>query len=312
MIRSDVKTVSDRCEMAVPRLMEDWGLDGSGGIRRTEGSGVNPSFSVADRHVIRFNTRDYAIPKFRRELRAYGRLGERVPVPAVRFLDESRERVPYDVIALEKLPGEALAEAWKEASVERRRVWARQAGGVLAKIHACGFDFFGEVWCGEFQRWSTSVKAKLKGYLREARSARILKKDDTDVIRQVVEAQTGLLEEVERPVLVHGDFHRGNLLVNGGELTGVVDFEWCMAGDPEWDLATLQEGREFRGDARKAFEEGYGRRLDASGAVARRRAVYSLIRDVAVLSMAHRQWSDETCNERLEDIRERVEALRAG
>jgi aminoglycoside phosphotransferase (APT) family kinase protein len=39
------------------------------------------------------------------------------------------------------------------------------------------------------------------------------------------------------PVLVHGDFRIGNLLVAEGGLTGVIDWEFCHEGDPVEDLA---------------------------------------------------------------------------
>lgn len=53
------------------------------------------------------------------------------------------------------------------------------------------------------------------------------------------------------PVWVHGDITAGNLLVQHGELSAVIDFGCCAVGDPACDLAiawTL-----FDGDSRAAF-----------------------------------------------------------
>ena len=41
------------------------------------------------------------------------------------------------------------------------------------------------------------------------------------------------------PVLVHGDFRMGNLLINEAGLTGVLDWELCHLGDPHQDLAYI-------------------------------------------------------------------------
>ena len=38
-------------------------------------------------------------------------------------------------------------------------------------------------------------------------------------------------------VWVHGDLHPANVVVTGGTLSGVIDFEDMFAGDPAWDLA---------------------------------------------------------------------------
>lgn len=43
------------------------------------------------------------------------------------------------------------------------------------------------------------------------------------------------------PVLLHGDFRPKNLLWQGDTLVGVVDWAFCTAGDPYYDLAILRE-----------------------------------------------------------------------
>lgn len=55
------------------------------------------------------------------------------------------------------------------------------------------------------------------------------------------------------PVWLHGDVDAGNLLVEGGRLSAVIDFGSSGVGDPACDLAiawTL-----FEGESRKAFRE---------------------------------------------------------
>ena len=54
-----------------------------------------------------------------------------------------------------------------------------------------------------------------------------------------------------KPVWVHGDVAAGNLLVQGGRLSAVIDFGCCAIGDPASDLViawTL-----FEGESREAF-----------------------------------------------------------
>ncbi len=43
---------------------------------------------------------------------------------------------------------------------------------------------------------------------------------------------------IKKSFLVHGDLSNpGNILVRGGNVTGVVDWEWSLAGDPAWEFA---------------------------------------------------------------------------
>jgi aminoglycoside phosphotransferase (APT) family kinase protein len=41
------------------------------------------------------------------------------------------------------------------------------------------------------------------------------------------------------PVWIHGDLHPGNLLINGGRLSAVIDFGDLAAGDPATDLSVI-------------------------------------------------------------------------
>jgi aminoglycoside phosphotransferase (APT) family kinase protein len=69
-----------------------------------------------------------------------------------------------------------------------------------------------------------------------------------------------LLHECTRPVLCHNDLHTSNLLAKTTEgtvrLSGVLDFEGALAGDPLMDVAkALYYVNE---ENRRALLEGYG------------------------------------------------------
>lgn len=42
--------------------------------------------------------------------------------------------------------------------------------------------------------------------------------------------------------LIHGDFGSGNILIDHGRLSGVIDFSGCGPGDPLYDFASLAAG----------------------------------------------------------------------
>ena len=44
--------------------------------------------------------------------------------------------------------------------------------------------------------------------------------------------------ERESPAVCHGDFHPSNIMVNNGEVTGVIDWPGAAFADPELDVAT--------------------------------------------------------------------------
>jgi aminoglycoside phosphotransferase (APT) family kinase protein len=72
-------------------------------------------------------------------------------------------------------------------------------------------------------------------YLREA-LAQLEGRADTTAITAVWEEALRLPEYGGPPVWAHGDLMAGNLLVDGGRLTGVIDFGTVGVGDPAVDL----------------------------------------------------------------------------
>ncbi len=103
--------------------------------------------------------------------------------------------------------------------------------------------------------------------------------DDDDLVDWVRRAARvlGRLQELTRhddgTVLVHGDLWLGNLLVDGDEITGVVDWTSARRGSPEIDRAflvssldhRLELDRELRSRVAAARDEGLGDPLRRPG-----------------------------------------------
>lgn len=58
------------------------------------------------------------------------------------------------------------------------------------------------------------------------------------------------------PVWLHGDLHAGNIIVDGGRISAVVDWGDICAGDPACDLSVAYSM--FSGESRTAFLDAYG------------------------------------------------------
>ncbi|MGF1505403.1 MAG: phosphotransferase family protein [Anaerolineae bacterium] len=63
-------------------------------------------------------------------------------------------------------------------------------------------------------------------------------------IPELTEAIDGLMsraydvQETE-PVVIHGDYHFLNALMKDGQITGIIDWEYCALADPRWDVANV-------------------------------------------------------------------------
>jgi hygromycin-B 7''-O-kinase len=67
-------------------------------------------------------------------------------------------------------------------------------------------------------------------------------------VRDYVRKRRELVDPDRSPhKLIHGDLHGSNILVDGSEPLGIVDFNDAMIGDPHYDLVSLHL-KAFRAD----------------------------------------------------------------
>ncbi|WP_297510067.1 phosphotransferase family protein [uncultured Caulobacter sp.] len=137
-----------------------------------------------------------------------------------------------EAYVMRRLEGETLGRriVRDEAFASVRPGLARRCGEVLARIHAVPTADLPPLAAsdalGELARYETIYR-------------------QLDAPRPILEAAFRWLEAVapsppERPVLVHGDFRNGNLMVHPDQgLVGVLDWELAHLGDPAEDLGWI-------------------------------------------------------------------------
>ncbi len=206
-------------------------------ITQPRGGVRNLCFYVNDSFVVRFNTQDRGSAKFQSERMAYDLLAQQsLPVPQVLVLDESQAIVPYDLTITTRLPGQTLASSWQLLPADQLHSLIHAIGQALARIHACTFPAFGKLRSLNYASWAGYVQDYVQRYLRSANDMHLLDASlDASVVRSLDRAVHDLTR-VTQPALVHCDFHYENILHVDGQLSGILDFEWALAGDPAYDF----------------------------------------------------------------------------
>ena len=214
---------------------------------------------------------------------------ERTDVPAAEVLayDTSHQKLPRDFLILERLPGVPVTEA---GGVDADRVWGR-VGECLAQVHAIHADAYGYLgphrvmepqpdWGGAFQiMWNKLIDdiVACDGYVPE----------EADRMRRLLDRCSRWIDRGVPSSLLHMDVWHQNVLVGGdGGVTGLLDWDRAVWGDPEIEFAVL----DYCGVSVPAFWEGYGRPRDTSGEAKLRNAIYLLyeIQKYIVISRARR------------------------
>lgn len=196
-----------------------------------------------------------------------------VPVPRVLAFDDSRRLIDRDYILMTALPGTPWTDM---AHVDDRRVLA-QIGQCLAQVHrlhATQYGYLGphkpmvpqNSWVDAFAiMWSKLIAdVAAVGYYSD---------EETDFMRRLLDHYLLYFDRPVLPSLLHMDVWHQNILVNDdGDVTGLVDWDRALWGDPEIEFAVL----DYCGVSEPAFWEGYGRERDGS-AEARVRQLFYLL-----------------------------------
>jgi len=153
-----------------------------------------------------------------------------VPVPRVHPMLCADDGLGAGFV-MERLAGETLGRriVREPGFAAARRVLARQCGEALARIHSIPTSGLPPL-----RRGGAAAEQQFQLELHRGHgTARPVFALAFQWLRRHAPA------EVAQPVLVHGDFRNGNLMVGESGLVGVLDWELAHLGDPMEDLGWL-------------------------------------------------------------------------
>lgn len=180
-----------------------------------------------------------------------------IPVPLVLGADDSLERCDAPYVFMERRPGEVLSSARDALAPEEVAALHRQVGRIVRELHGITGPWFGYPGHPGLRAddWPTAFERIVGSVLDDAVARDVDLGHPVDDLRATVRRHHDDLAEVTTPRLVHWDLWDPNVLVRDGEVTGVIDFERCLWGDPLMEA----QFRPFFGPGVTAPMEGYGR-----------------------------------------------------
>ncbi|MDE0169790.1 MAG: phosphotransferase family protein [bacterium] len=161
--------------------------------------------------------------------------GSRVPVPPALGLcsDPGVNEAPFYVMGF--VDGVVLhdRDAGGLIPPDDRPSVANSAVRVLANLHLLDPD---EIGLGDLGRREGYLQRQLYRWARQLEASKQRDLPAMDRARGLLEDR---VPRQERASVVHGDYRLGNLIVDGGKVRAVVDWELCTLGDPLADLGYL-------------------------------------------------------------------------
>ena len=171
-----------------------------------------------------------------REFRVISALQETgVPVPAALGLcsDPEVNGAPFYVMGF--VDGLVLhdRDSGRRIPLSERPDVGRSVVDVLARLHSLEPD---EIGLGDLGRREGYLSRQLHRWARQFEASKQRELPIMDRVRALLQKR---VPRQERAAVVHGDYRLGNLIVGGGEVRAVVDWELCTLGDPLADLGYL-------------------------------------------------------------------------
>jgi aminoglycoside phosphotransferase (APT) family kinase protein len=184
--------------------------------------------------------------KMQKEVTVLELIGNRldVAVPRILLADDSKTVLGLNFTLMTKLDGSILGRLEAGLSQAQRMSAHAQIGRLLREFHGIAMGAFGYIGARGIVAAHPTNRAyltcqferKLREFAERGGNAGLAGR-----VADHVAAREHLLDACAKAVLCHNDLHAGNLLatvVNGDVvLTGVVDFEGALAGDPLMDVA---------------------------------------------------------------------------
>lgn len=180
----------------------------------------------------------YESPYFKNEKWALERLAnEGLPVPQVLGLVQDLPgNFPRSACVETRLPGESLETliASGVMTTEKLQPLLFDLGKLLRRVHVIPMTGFGRIDAngqGEARTWQEAYVAGLPQ--ERAYEAATYVGLSANIVSDTIELLTQFitLGDAVSPSLLHGDFNLQNVLVLDGQITGLIDFEFCQSGD---------------------------------------------------------------------------------
>lgn len=149
---------------------------------------------------------------------------------------------------IDRLKGEPI-NAYLKNHPDKEDKLVVEMGKMMAKMHKLsvgkveGFGSFDNNVAkkegklrGIYKIFYDSIVAGLEFDLKTLVNFKIITSEKAEAFRKLFNKDNPLIK-CDKIVLVHNDFADWNLMTDGNKITGIIDFDECVAGDPIRDIA---------------------------------------------------------------------------
>jgi len=212
-----------------------------------------------------------------------------VPVAEILAFDQSADIIDRDYILMTRLPGAPLSDV---RGVSTAKVLA-QVGQCLAQVHRLRAQQYG--YLGEHHpmtpqaSWPDAFRIMWRKLIEDVAATGHYQAVECHALLSLLDRHMHLFDRPVPSCFLHMDIWSENILVDRrSRLTGLVDWDRALWGDPEIEFAVL----DYCGVSKPAFWEGYGTPRDTSPEARARNTFYLLYELQKYIVIRHGRGND--------------------
>jgi aminoglycoside phosphotransferase (APT) family kinase protein len=214
-----------------------------------------------------------------------------VPVPAVDFADQSHELCDADYFFMPYIDADNLGIMRTELAQADLDAYRESLGAVNRELNSIRGAGFGPLAGPRGASWRAVFTGLIESVLRDGERRQVDVGWDYDVVREIVAAHEGSLDEVTEPVFVEWDLWDGNVMIRDGAIVSILDHERAFFGDPLIEAGFIATQLPAFGDP-APFMRGYGRTKLTETENVRRRLYCLHLMLVMVIETVYRGHTD--------------------
>lgn len=215
-----------------------------------------------------------------------------VPVPEIYSYHPKEDLNDIEYFFMEKLDGESYDSIKDKFSLEERQEINQKLGEYNKQLNEIQGTYFGYPGVSELQgdKWENVFVNMVEKILQDGEKKDIEIGVSYDEIRSLVDKNKYVLQDVTTPHFVHWDLWDGNVLIKDKQISGIIDFERFLWGDPlmEYYFCEIIDG-----NADPSFLDGYGK-TEFSEAEINKRILYNLyVYLIMIIDHTYRGYDDD-------------------
>ena len=197
-----------------------------------------------------------------------------VPVPAIVAHDFGHAKIDRDYLLVERFPGAPLSQLHGHGPGQIADL-LRDVGRCLRQVHVISGDRYGYVGDRRPMEpqadWPSAFRTMWHNMLDDIERCGGYSPAEATEMRRRLDRHMRVFDRPVSASLLHMDVWAENILADDrGGLTGLIDWDRALWGDPEIEFAVL----DYCGISEPPFWEGYGIQRDQSAEARIRRVFY--------------------------------------